>query len=214
MVPTAGYYGTKKGCAPVQLIYNIKDARVYAVNETAEPVEVMAFFQLLDADSQILKAGSKTVKVNVREPLPVFDLSANKKQDTFLALSLSDAEGNPVADNFYCLPAQWNSYKWNESNWYLTPITRYADLRFVTRLPAADVRCETTPVEDGYQVTVTNDSDVISYQNILTLKDDAGKVLVPTFWSDNFFSLLPHESKVVTCRTDLLGTVGLTNWNH
>ena len=214
MVPTAGYYGTKKGCAPVQLIYNIKDARVYAVNETAEPVEVMAFFQLLDADSQILKAGSKTVKVNVREPLPVFDLSANKKQDTFLALSLSDAEGNPVADNFYCLPAQWNSYKWNESNWYLTPITRYADLRFVTRLPAADVRCETTPVEDGYQVTVTNDSDVISYQNILTLKDDAGKVLVPAFWSDNFFSLLPHESKVVTCRTDQVGTIELTNWNH
>ena len=215
LVPTAGYYDTKKACEPVQLIYNIKDARVYAINETAGPVQVEASFQLYDAKSQILASGRKTVTVAQREPLPVFDLSRYKNKERFLSLNLKDKDDAPVADNFYCLPARWNTYRWKDANWYVAPIDRYADLRFVTQLPAADVRFEVSEDKDGYKVTVTNESDVIAYQNILTLKDDSGELVVPAFWSDNFFSLLPHESKVVTCRTEgRTGTVGLTAWNH
>ncbi|MBQ5530360.1 MAG: hypothetical protein IIT99_07880, partial [Bacteroidales bacterium] len=45
--------------------------------------------------------------------------------------------------------------------------------------------------------------------------DAAGNLIVPAYWSDNFFSLLPHETKEVTCRTEggATGTVGLTYWN-
>ena len=216
LVPTAGYYGTKKACEPVQLIYNIKDARVYAVNETGVPVAVKASYVLLDAKCKPLASGSKDISPEDRQPLPVFNLMPYKNRDTFLSLKLTDAEGNPVADNFYCLPARWNSYNWSAANWYLTPITRFADLRFVTALPAADVRFEVAEDGGGYRVTVTNDSDVVAYQNILTLKNGEGKLIAPAFWSDNFFSLLPHESKVVTCRTEngAKGTVGLTHWNQ
>ena len=214
LVPTAGYYGTKKACEPVQLIYNIKDARVYAVNETAGPVEVTASFDLLNAGSKKLASGSKAVTVKEREPLPLFDMSRYKGQALFLSLRLTDASGKALADNFYCLPARWNTYAWNKANWYVTPITRYADFRFVTQLPPAKVRCDVTTDGDTYTVTVTNDSDVVAYQNILKLKDTSGNLIVPAFWSDNYFSLLPHETKVITCRTETPGQVELTNWNH
>jgi exo-1,4-beta-D-glucosaminidase len=214
LVPTAGYYGTRKACAPVQLIYNIKDARVYAVNETPGSVEVTASFDLLNAGSKGVASGSKTVTVKEREPLPVFDLSKYKGKELFLSLRLTDASGKALADNFYCLPARWNTYAWKKANWYVTPITRYADFRFVTQLPPAKVRCDVAADGDTYTVTVTNDSDVVAYQNILTLKDTSGNLIVPAFWSDNYFSLLPHETKVITCRTETPGQIELTNWNH
>ena len=214
LVPTAGYYGTKKACEPVQLIYHIRDAKVYAVNETGADRTLSASFCLLDAASRPIASDNRTVTVRDREPLAVFDLSAWSGTERFLALTVRDAEGQVVTDNFYCLPARWNNYRWDRANWFVTPIESYADLRFVSLLPTADVHFEAVRSETGYRVTVTNDSDVVAYQNILTLKDNAGDLIVPVFWSDNYFSLLPHETKVVDCRTDAPGTIGLTNWNH
>lgn len=216
LVPTAGYYGTKKACESIQLIYNIKDARVYAVNETAAPVEINASFILLDKNSKKTASGSKTATVKEREPLAVFDLKASKDRGGFLSLCLTDKDGNPIADNFYCLPARWNTYQWNKAGWYVTPIAKYANLHFVAQLPPAAVRCETIRTDNGYTVTVTNDADVVAYQNILTLKDDAGNLIVPAFWSDNYFSLPPHASKTVSCHVPegVTGHVELTGWNQ
>jgi len=215
-VPTAGYYGTRKACEPIQLIYNIKDACVYAVNETGKPAVINASFDFLGADSKPLASGSETISVNDREPVAVFDLTRLQGSEGFLSLRLCDESGKPLADNFYCIPAHWNKYRWESPDWYVTPIEEYADLRFVTKLPPAGTHFEITRIEDGYQLSVTNDSDVVSYQNILSLKDAAGNLIVPAFWSDNYFSLLPHETKLVTCRTENgeTGTVTLTNWNH
>ena len=57
---------------------------------------------------------------------------------------------------------------------------------------------------DGYDVTLTNKSSVISVMNILKALDSKGDLVVPAFWSDNFFPLLPGQSKTVKCRTDAL----------
>ena len=48
------------------------------------------------------------------------------------------------------------------------------------------------------KVTLVNKSGVISYLNILKAKDAAGNLVVPVTWSDNFFPILPGETKVVT----------------
>ena len=56
---------------------------------------------------------------------------------------------------------------------------------------------------DGvYTVAVTNNSEYISYMNILKAKDEQGNLIVPAFWSDNFFPLLPGQTKTVTCKVD------------
>ena len=38
--------------------------------------------------------------------------------------------------------------------------------------------------------------------NILKAKDADGNLIVPALWSDNFFPLLPGQTKTVTCKTD------------
>jgi exo-1,4-beta-D-glucosaminidase len=195
-VPTAGYYGTKKACEPVQLLFDYATRKVYAVNETPEPRELKATVQVFDAASKPIGKETKTVKVGYREVVPVFDLKRYDGKPHFVALALADGD-TPVADNFYVLPAKDNEYNWKKTNWYITPITAYSDLGFAFKQAPAEVEMTV----EGDKVTLTNKSGVIAYMNILKAKDAAGNLVVPAYWSDNFFPLLPGESKTVTCKT-------------
>ena len=204
-VPTAGYYGTKKACEPVQLLFDYSDRKVYAVNESAgaAPLKLQATLKVFDASSRLIGEETKSVNVGYRDVVPVFDLKRYDGKPHFVALQLNDSEG-PVADNFYCLPAADNTYEWRRSNWYVTPISSYADLGFAFGQGPSVVEVTVAQSSDGYDVTLTNRSSVISVMNILKALDSKGDLVVPAFWSDNFFPLLPGQSKTVKCRTDTL----------
>ena len=197
-VPAAGYYGTKKACEPVQLLFDYATRKVYAVNETLDARELKATVKVFDANSKPIGTETKAVKVGYREVVPVFDLKRYDGKPHFVALALTDGD-TPVADNFYVLPAKDNEYNWKKTNWYITPITAYADMAFAFKQAPAEVEMTV----DGDKVTLTNKSDVIAYMNILKAKDAEGNLVVPAWWSDNFFPLLPGETKTVTCKTDV-----------
>ena len=199
-VPAAAYYGTRKACEPVQLIFDYADRKVYAVNEAAgeAPLKLRAAVKVFDASSRLIGEQSAPVSVGYRQVVPVFDLASYDGKPHFVALALHSADGAPVADNFYCLAAKDNEYVWKKTNWYITPISRYADLSFVFGGPEAEVEMSV----NGNEVTLTNKSDVIAYQNILKALDSQGNLVVPAFWSDNFFPLLPGQTRTVTCRVE------------
>ena len=54
--------------------------------------------------------------------------------------------------------------------------------------------------DDGFRLTLTNHSEVIAYQNILKALDKKGQLIPAALWSDNFFALVPGESRTVLCR--------------
>ena len=202
-VPCASYYGTKKACEPLQLLFDYADRKVYAVNESGDtaPHALKATVKVFDASSRLIGEETKSVSVGYREVLPVFDLRRFDGRPHFVALSLEDANGL-VADNFYCLPAKDNEYDWKKTNWYITPITGYSDLGFAFAQGEADVDLKVADNGDSLSVTLVNNSPFISYMNILKAKDSEGKLVVPALWSDNFFPLLPGETKTVTCMKD------------
>ena len=73
-------------------------------------------------------------------------------------------------------------------------------------------------IADGlkYNVTITNKTDVIAYQNILKAKDEAGELIPAALWSDNFFSLLPGQTKTVSCTLPAgspAATITMDGWN-
>ena len=201
-VPTAGYYGTKKACEPLQLIFDYADRKVYAVSEYPETRELTATVQVFDALSRLIGEETLTVSLDYRSSEPVFNLKRYDGRPHFVALSLATPDGKPVSDNFYCIPAKGTEYVWNKTNWYLTPITRQPDLGFAFAQAPAEVELSVTPGEGEYTVTLANKSQVIAYMNVLKARDAAGRLVVPAFWSDNFFPLLPGQTKTVTCRTD------------
>ncbi|MBQ7019580.1 MAG: glycoside hydrolase family 2 [Bacteroidales bacterium] len=204
-VPVAAYYGTKKACEPVQLIYNYKDFNVYAVNEGKESKDVVATVKVYDAESKMIDEQTCTLSSSYRRTVKAFDLAKFRGIPHFVSLELKDKDGNFIADNFYCIGARPNVYDWDEYTWYNTPITEFTDLRFAFSQPEADVDMKVEEKDGTYTVTLTNSSSVISYMNILKAKDSAGNMIVPAYWSDNFFPLLPGQTKTVTCCAGVKG---------
>lgn len=204
-VPAAAYYATKKACEPVQLIYNYKDHNVYAVNEGKETKDVVASVKVYDAQSRLLDAQSVAFVSAYRRTVKTFDLSIFQGRPHFISLELKDVDGNLIADNFYCIGAEPNVYDWDDYTWYYTPVIEFTDLKFAFAQPEAEIDMKVEKKDDGYVVTLVNKSPVISCMNILKAKDASGNLVVPAFWSDNFFPLLPGQTRTVTCRTDLEG---------
>ena len=211
MVPTAAYYATRKACTPLQLIFNYKDNCVYVVNESGSDVDVLARIRTYDANSKCLT--DNTVKVTAKDNGAVKVTAIDRAGGIFLALELNSPDGTAIADNFYCIPAENNSYNWKKANWYITPAKKYADMRFVSSLPQAKVSMTVSREDGTYTVQLQNISGTVSFQNILQLTGADGRLIVPAFWSDNFISLLPGQTKTVTCRCDGEGQVKIQTWN-
>ncbi len=201
-VPTAGYYGTKKACEPLQLIFDPSDDRVYAVSESPASRALKASVQVFDAQSRLLGEESRDLTLSYRESRPVFDLRRYSGKPHFVALTLADADGSPVTDNFYSVPATLTGYDWSRANWYLTPITRYPDLSFVFGGEPSEVQLSVEKEGNTHRVRVTNKSSFISPLTIVKALDAAGNLVVPARWSDNFFALLPGQSRTVTCTVE------------
>ena len=196
LVPTAGYYGTKKACAPVQLVYNFKDHNVYSVDETVSGFETTAVMKVYSPDGKLVREEAKEAKFRRRSPRKIFE---DIQGPCFLSLKVIDG-GKVLADNFYCIPAEGNEYNWKKTNWCYTPMTKYSDLKFVSDLPATSVKMHSAKTDKGFKVTLSNESEVIAYQNILKAKTPAGELVPEVIWSDNFFTLCPGESRTVSCR--------------
>ena len=209
-VPTAGYYGVKHACAPVQLIYNYGDRSVYAVNDAAPKATYSAEITFLGADSRKLIGKTVSFLSEERKPVRLEKLPAGVPG--FLSLVLRDAAGNVSARNFYCIGADNGEYAWDKADWWGIPMTAYADLSFVSALPKADVTLETTPVDGGISVKLTNNSEVVSFQNILKAFGADGNLIGGPVWEDNFISLLPGESRTVLC-TAPGAEIKLDSWN-
>ena len=213
LVPTAGYYGTQKACAPVQLVYNYGDHSVWAVNEVVPEGEYTAVMKIYGPDSKRTLKQKKEITVKPREPQKVF---SGIDGPCFVYLELRDAKDRTVADNFYCVGKGNNSYVWKKANWYQTPIKDYVDLSFVASLPQTEVEMKTDVKGLRYKVTLSNNSDVIAYQNILKAKDADGQLIPAVKWSDNFLTLLPGQSKTVRCTLPEgygPATITMEGWN-
>ena len=213
LVPTAGFFGTKKACAPLQLVYNYADHNVWAVNDAREDTDLTAKMTVYAPDSKVLRSEEKACTLALREPAVVF---RNIQGPWFLAVELRDGEGRLVADNFYCISEKANRYEWEKSNWFITPISEYADLRFVSALPEAKLDLTVRPTDKGFGIRIENKSEVIAYQNILKAKAADGTLIPGVLWSDNFFSLTPGESREIECTLPAgsgPATISLSGWN-
>jgi exo-1,4-beta-D-glucosaminidase len=118
----------------------------------------------------------------------------------FLKLDLRDAQGRAVGSNFYWLSTRPDVMQWDKSDWFHTPVAQHADLTGLARLPATRLRVSARFDAAGAQrtgtVTVENTGTALAFQVRLKLTDGArGEELLPVFWEDNYFALMPGEKR-------------------
>ncbi len=199
--PNAAYYAVKKANAPVQLIYDYHRKAVYAVNETLETTGCKASMMLMKGET--LTQDTKRVEVAPGSVAKVFDIDTTGAPAAFLFLKLSGNDGTEITTNEYFLPAGADTYDWPKSTWVNTPITQYASYAMlddmVTRSCQVSVRKDVCGSSPLYKVTVSNPSRKVAFMIRLTAKDRSGQLLCPAYWSDNYLTLAPGETRTVTC---------------
>jgi exo-1,4-beta-D-glucosaminidase len=135
-----------------------------------------------------------------------FDLPTPKNLSTtyFLKLQLHDAAGNLASDNFYWLSTKLDTMDWkHKKDTVYTPQKDFADLTGLNSLPQVKLEIHAAAHDMGdtgmIQLHVKNTSSSIAFMVHPRLtKGKDGDDLVPIFWDDNYFSLLPGEEKTVS----------------
>jgi exo-1,4-beta-D-glucosaminidase len=207
LVPAGGYFGTKKAMEPVHVQYGYDDHTVAVVNDTQNAlprVKVSATLYNLDATAAATHGG--TLDLAPDSSTKVLDLSLPAKISTtyFLKLQLHDAQGKLLSDNFYWLSTKADTLDWaKRKDTVYTPQKEFADLTGLNSLPQVTLSvgavANSAAGKDTMTVTVKNASSSIAFMTHLRLtRGPGGDDVVPIFWSENYFSLLPGEERLVT----------------
>jgi exo-1,4-beta-D-glucosaminidase len=219
LMPTGAFYGAKKACEPLQLIYNYGDHSIYIVGwavptirgsdaqesvGTAHPTSLTADIRLYNIESRLFLAAHFPVDAGHGMSKSILKLPhiETLSRTYFLSLRLLNAAGAQIADNFYWLSTKPDvlDYEAKVTPWeYYTPSKGYADLTMLNSLPPAHVDM-THRIEEGtITVELANPSDKIAFFIELLLTDAvAGEPIIPIFWQDNYVTLLPNETKTLT----------------
>jgi len=192
--PNASLFGTKSACEPVHAMLNESTGHLMAINNTADAYPSARLravvYNLMGAVRQSL-----TVKVDLG-PCGVADageLGANEEglsEVYFVELQLTSAKGKLLSRNFY-----WRAKSGHPD-----------DLSGLNALPQVPLAISTSQ-HGGSVCTVTatlrNPSHAVALMAHLQLRTLGSRQRVlPVFYSDNYVSLVPGETKTISIETD------------
>ena len=225
--PGGGYFGTKKANEPLHIQYSYDNQSVAVVNSYYSSFKnYKATVKVYNLD--LAEKFSKTVPVDIGPDSVAEVLTLPRIEGLatvyFVKLGLEDPAGKLVSSNFYWLSTRPDVSNFAKSDWRYTPISTYANLTALETLPEARVtrtsRAEVKGAEEIEHISVKNTSNALAFFVHLTvLKGPGGADINPVFWEDNYFELMPGESREIaaTFRKSLLGGakayIQLDGWN-
>lgn len=202
-IPTSAYYSVKNANKPIQLIYNYGKHSIYAVNELKLDVEgYKAVVQVYGVDSKLREKDELTINLKKGTSVEILKLDA-LQENLLVSLELFDKEGKLIADNFYAVSSTPDEYLWDKTTWVHTPVKSYSDLKDLSKLIPVELAVSADKKEEKentvYTIKVNNPSAAVAFFNNLKMKDNEGNMVIPSFWSDNYISLLPGQEKILKC---------------
>jgi mannosylglycoprotein endo-beta-mannosidase len=207
--PNACLYGLRMGSEPLHVMYDPVDSMVMITNNLFQVKRDM----MLVADAYDM-AGKKTSITQVvveagasisKKYLPINAVvkQLGRQKGMFLSLQLQDLDKKVISNNFYWLPDAKGEY---------------SGLKTMARTTVRATARQTAPGK--IDVTLTNPTGApVAFFNRLALVNPATqKRLLPVFYTDNYVSVLPGESKTVGLDyTPVAGTpapvVSVEGWN-
>jgi len=208
--PSSTYFATKRACEPVHIQYSYDDRSIWVVNSlytaqtnlkaTAEVYSISAT-QLYQHSVNIDKIDSDSAKSLFVLPSRIDNLSSSY----FVRLLLDNANGR-VSNNFYWLSTTADVLDWNKSTWYDTPIKTYGNLTLLQTLPKVNLKVTSNTTQDQKtgetvtQVSINNPGSSIALFVHARVVSNSGLDIWPILWDDNYVSLLPSETRVLTAK--------------
>jgi exo-1,4-beta-D-glucosaminidase len=242
--PGGSYFAVKQACEPLHVQYSYDDRSIVIVNSYYQPfphLKVAAKIYNLDMNEKF----SKDVEVSVGpdSSTRVFTLPQIEGLSTtyFVRLTLESA-GQIRSRNFYWLSTRQETLDWGReeedtsgqydiSTW--TPTKDFADYTALNSLPriTLDTSAQSRRNGDEGSTTVTLHNPTSSLAFAVRLKVDQPSnqrvsreaelddEILPVLWQDNYFAILPGETRQVTAtyrasnKNKLAPTVEVEGWN-
>ena len=209
------YYGAKKACEPLHVQYSYDDQSVYVVNSFYRDftdLKVTAKVFNFNLDEVYSKENVVSVASDWKTEAFKIDFPNNLSKTYFVSLKLFDNSGKEVSNNFYWLstvPDVQGSKegKRTDSGWWVLKANpkSYADFKSLNDLPKVKVdvnyNVEKSGDESIVRVKLKDTGSHLAFQVRMALtKGKEGDEISPTFWEDNYISLLPGESRNISAR--------------
>ena len=226
--PAGAYFGAKIANEPVHIQYSYDTRAIMLVNHTlAGEHGLRAVIRVRNLDGSVgyeRRLQGIELAGNSARQLAMLPALDGLSRTYFIELELASADGKSISRNVYWLSTQTDELDWANSNWYLTPVTRYADLTPLQSLPTATATVRATMRQEGGEdiasVTLTvppSSKTVALFQHVSIKRSAGGDLMLPILWSDNDVTLWPGESLTLTARFATPGAatpvVEVTGWN-
>lgn len=203
--PAGSYFGTKVGGRLQHVAYDYITRSVYLINRSLFPfgsstVEV----ELLDLNGTKITTRTTTTTLSPNNSTKLFEIEKiDQIRDVALLKLVLKNNETVLSRNVYHLAPKPDTLDFDNSTWYHTPVTKYADFRALNALPQADlsVKAAITNIKAAdvtAKITLQNRSKTPAVFIRLNLvkhsdhKDD--RDVVPVRWSDNYVTLWPEET--------------------
>lgn len=204
--PNACLFGLRNGSEPVHVMCNPTDGMVTIVNNSFEEQRnlmlTVHFYDLNGRDSFVTQVFTYIEPASVKRILSVKELAGKLAKDkgAFLSLQLLDEKKQVVSDNCYWLPDASGNYSGLQA------------------MAPATLTIKATQMGKGkIAVTLSNTvNNPVAFFNRVTLLDAKTKNRVlPVFYSDNYFSVLPGAEKTITVEYENSNPllISIEGWN-
>jgi hypothetical protein len=187
----ASYYGAKKASEPLHAQMNLPDYALAVVNTTREPQAHLTLESrviTLDGRTLARRHDRLDAPANQTTTLAPLDLvrALSSEGVVLVQLVLTDARGRRLSDNFY---------------WQGRDEASLQALGTLTPQPV-HMQAHSTQAagETAVRVSLVNAGRAPALAAKLTLVDETGQRILPAFYTDNYVSLLPGETREIEIR--------------
>jgi len=197
--PTAALYYSQNGLQPLHPQFDYLKNTVSVYNDYRKVfTDYTIEAEVYNMDSK--KIFGQSAKINIPYDGAVKDaikinFPATTSSVHFIKLLLKDKEGKLVSNAFY-----WRSNDVYKGAWTMTgpAVSGFND---INKMRAASIKTTATLQSNSQKniitVNITNNAGSISFFTQLKLQKEDGSMIKPAFYSDNFFCLLPGETKKI-----------------
>ena len=178
------YFGAKKACEPLHVQMNLDDSRIVIINSTRENRRGLTLkaeaFDPSTGKIFYTRSGKFNAPANSLTECFIPELPRGLPELYLMRISLSSGK-KTVSVNDYWVAASDASYE--RMNW----------------MGPAEVNTRIRKTKKGYDIEVTNDSDMTAIGvKLNAVEKQSGGIILPAYFSDGYFNLLPGEKRVIT----------------
>jgi len=205
--PTGAYFGAKKACEPLHVQYAYDDDGIYVINSFYEPFSKLAVSATLynfDLTPKLTKKATVDVGPDGKTLAFKLDWPEGLTKTFFVKLELRDQAGALRSQNLYWLSTTRDvpGPSGPEFGAFIAKPKSSADFTLLNTLPQVTLETKSTHEthgdEEWVSATLKNPSPNLAFLlQLAVTKGPGGREAGPCYWEENYFSLLPGESRTV-----------------